>query len=343
MKTQTVSTANLYGALRSRTQHLQAALTTAQQELASGRKADPARALGAAFGGNQHLRAQDGMLGTFADANAVTALRFEAAQHALGGLHSSVSSLQASLLSVPAGQNALAQSAAAARDVLIAGLNAQVKGTYLFGGTQTQKAPFAEGAANAARASAQAAFLAHFGIAPGDPAARTISATDMQSFLANEFTALFEPPVWTATGPGAAPDPAQVPIAPGQTIAAGISANDDAFARLAKGMSLLADLGLDALNESAAAAVRAAAGAAIGAGLDRLTELQSRMGLAQAHLTQTGERLNAQRDMIARTIESREGVDLYATQTWINTLMVQIEASYRLSASAHRLSLLQHI
>jgi len=57
-----ISTALLYGGLRSRTQSLQADLAQAQKELASGLRDDVARQTGAMFAASQSLRAQDGAL-----------------------------------------------------------------------------------------------------------------------------------------------------------------------------------------------------------------------------------------------------------------------------------------
>ena len=81
-----------------------------------------------------------------------------------------------------------------ALQALIASANATSGDQYVFGGINSAVAPMADyfsTPTSAAKTAVDQAFQTAFGFLPSDPAAASISASAMQSFLSGPFAALF--------------------------------------------------------------------------------------------------------------------------------------------------------
>src|SRR5690606_22900512 len=180
---------------------------------------------------------------------------------------------------------------------------------------------------------------------PGDPAAAEITAANMQSFLVNEFAALFGAAGWTdpATGWSSAADqPVKSRISSSELADTSVSANEEPFRQLAAAYSMMAALDPASLNQNALAVLVDTATALIGDAIAGVTRIAAAVGSTQARVAVASERLAIQADLLNSRINVLEGVDPNETATRLNDALVQLATSYAVKAKLSRLSLLKY-
>lgn len=348
MKTTFVSTYAVSNATRQSVQKMQAELVTLQQELSSGRKADVGLALGARTAQTVMLRQERAGLQTLLDSNSIAGLRLSATQSAYDSLAAGAQDFLNMLVvakSDPA-QAAVTQQRAKDRlAALTAQLNVTQNGEYLFGGLNTGEKPLTDYAdsASPARLAVAAAFQAKFGMSQNDAAVGSISATDMQDFLDNEFNALFQDPNWEGLWSAAAAEPLKSRISGSEQVTTGASANQGELRKLAMVYTMASDLNLPGLSQASYQAVLARATETIGEALRGVTETQADLGYSEQALASANTRLSLQRDLLDTHVGKLEGVDPYELSTRVSSLLTQIETSYALTARIQKLSLLNYL
>jgi flagellar hook-associated protein 3 FlgL len=344
VSTQAVSTATRLSILK-----MQAELTKANSEASSGRAADVGLAAGPRTGQTISLRQDLSRLDALKDANGTASARLDATQAALDGMIADGQSFLQNLIAVRRGSNAktvIGPDAADKLSALIRGLDTTTSGQYVFAGINTDVKPVADYVstpASAAKSAIDAAFVAAFGTTQTGAGVGAISASAMQSFLGGPFSGLYGAASWTANWSGASSQAIQSRVSPTDVIATSISANEPAFRDLAKAYTMVTDLGAVNLSDAAYQTVIDGAIAAVSQGLDELTDAGARVGQAQARLKDADTRIDAQKDILTRHIDSIETVDPYDASTRVNSLTTQLELSYKITAQMQQLSLLNYL
>lgn len=227
---------------------------------------------------------------------------------------------------------------------LISELNTTHSGESIFGGINSGVSPIADFAdGSPAKVAVDNAFLAHFGFAQDDPAAASITAADMQDFLDNEFSALFDDAAWSATWSSASSETIRARISTSSTVETGATANDASVRKLAMAFTMMTSLGISGLSDAAYETVIGNATTLAGGGIDGINAVRAHLGATQQSVAAAGDRLSSQMDVLAQHLSSLESVDPYEASTRVNTLLTQIETSYALTARIQQLSLLNYL
>lgn len=349
MKTTFISTLAFSETGRRSLADLQVQLLKAQTEAGSGRLADAGLDLGHRTAQTINFRTDHARLNATIAANGLVKTRLDASQNALDNVRKLGQELLGSLSVAQSGTSdpSIPQSkAAGALNALIDNLNTTVNGEYVFAGINTETKPVADYYGNppsAGRQAVAAAFVAHFGFPQTAPQAANITSADMQSFLDNEFAALFDPASWSSDWSSAANENVTSTISTSETIVSSENANTASIRKLAQAITMVADLGLPNLNKEAARIVVDTAMKRAGEALGSLSTVQANLGTAQEMVSQANDRMSLQADIINKQVNVLEGVDPYEAATRVSTIMTQIETAYALTGRIQKLSLLNYL
>ncbi len=348
MKTTYISTFGLANATRRSVLEMQAELADRQKEVSSGRVADTGLALGSRTGQSVALRQEHASIETLVASNAVAGSRLDATQGALSSIADDATSFLGILVQAKSNPASAGVTQTRAQEKLASftgQLNTAHNGEYLFAGINSDVAPIADYFApgSAGKQAVDDAFLAHFGFSQSDPAVANIDAADMQDFLDNDFSALFDSGPWSTAWSSASDTVSSGRIASGTTIATGTTANTAAMRNLAMGYTMVADLGLAQLSDATYSVLMDKAANAVGDGLQGVNDTRTQLGATQQAVTNATDRMSLQLDVIDKHISSLEGVDPYEASTRITTLQTQIETSYAMTSRIQQLSLINYL
>jgi flagellar hook-associated protein 3 FlgL len=327
----------------------QSALTTAMTEESTGQYADLGLQLGDRSGYELSLKEQVAHLQSLTSGNALVAARMATAQDALSAIASSAQTTIKDLTAWTPSANSgasLKTMGQSALQALIASTNATSGDQYVFGGINSSAAPLADYYAtptSTAKTAVDQAFQTAFGVLPSDPAAASVSASSMQSFLAGPFAALFAGSAWTSSWSSASSVNTSAAIAPGQTVETSTNANDPAFQKLAQAYTMLSEFGGSQLGSAAQLAVASAASSLLVKGQDALTNVQATLGAAQGAITDANASMSSQTTILQKEINSLDNVDPTATAAQITSLTNQIQLAYEMTARLQRLNLAQYL
>jgi flagellar hook-associated protein 3 FlgL len=345
----TVSSQYLANALNLPTMRARSALASAEVEAASGQYADLGLQLGDQSGYELSLRTQSDSLQALTAANSVAATGLDAAQSALGEILKGSQGAMQSLAAWTAGDNSgaiLQNLGDNALQSLTASANVSANGQYVFGGINSGVAPMADyfsSPTSSAKAAINAAFQTAFGVAPSDPAAASISASALQTFLSGPFAAQFQGVAWASNWSSASSvNPSQT-IAPGQTIDVSTNLNQPGFRQLAEGYAMLSAFGGSGLSQAAKQVVASSAATLIAAGGSAITASAAALGGAQQRIADADASMASQLTILQTQIGTLDNVDANKTATTINALMTQLQTSYQLTARLQQMSLAQYL
>ena len=344
-----ISSQSLTSPLRLSVLQAQAALTQDQTEIASGAPADLGLTLGAQTGSDLSLKSSIDQLNAYTGSNAVATTRLSATSSALDTMISSAQAISAALTtaaSTGGTTTGLTGSATAALQSLISGLNTSAAGQSVFGGINTGATPIADYFStqpSSAKQAVDSAFQQAFGTSQTSAAAGSISGTAMQSFLNNQFGALFSNAGWQTNWSSASSQKIDSTITPSQKITTSVSANQGAFQQIAQAYTMLSEFTGGNLGKDAKAAVVSTASKLMSSGLAALTDVQAGVGVAQTSITSADSQINAQVNVLTTNVNSLESVDTYALSSQVTTLQTQLEASYELTSRLQSLSLVNYI
>ncbi len=343
------STRSLDDANRLNILKLQSQLVTAQQELSSGRLADVGLTLGGRTSETVSLRQQYARLTTIKETNSTVTTRLDVTQTTLQSFSDTAQKFISTLLGsrdTDVGPSVSQGEAKANLVALMDGLNSTLGGQYLFGGTNTTTQPIADYYGTPTAASRQAvtdAFTTAFGTAPSDPANNGITKASMQAFLDGPFANLFEQPSWSGDWSTASDQNLKSRISTFEQLDTSTNANEDAYRKLAKAYTMVADLGPEALNRDAYGAVVDSAVKIAGDAIQDLAKVQARLGTAQARVASSNDQMAAQINVMNTQINNLETVDPYEASTRVTTLLTQLQTAYSLTARVQQLSILNFL
>jgi flagellar hook-associated protein 3 FlgL len=349
MKTALYSTAALSETARATLATAQSKLLEAQKELATGRHADPGRTLGTRTADAISLRQDHARLQTIADTNGLVSTRLEITQAALQGVSRDAGTFLNAMIAARGTPQGGVSAQHAAQDALraLTGLmNTAFDGDYIFSGINTDVQPVAdyfEVPSPASKLAADTAFASQFGFTQNDPQAASITGSAMQTFLDGPFAALFSATSWSGTWSGAADQNIRNRVSTRDLIETSANANEEPIRQLAQAFTMVADLATQRLSEPALQRVLDQAIKMTAQAKTGLSAMQSRLGLAQAHVSVATERITLQRDILSKHIGALEDVDPAEVSIRISALTTQIETSYALTARLHDLSLVNYL
>jgi len=327
----------------------QAQLTTAMTEETTGQYADLGLQLGDQSGYELSLKEEVQQLQALTAGNSLVATNLSTAQNALTAISSTAQTTVGNLAAWTPGANSgasLQTMGQSALQGLIASANASSGDAYVFGGINSSVAPIADyfsTPTSSAKTAVDQAFQAAFGMSPTDPAAASISASQMQSFLAGPFAALFSGAPWTSDWSSASSANTTAEISPGQTATTSTNANGLAFQELTQAYTMLAEFGGSQLSLSAQQAVASTATSLIAQGQDSLINAQAALGSTQSAVTDANSSMNAQLTLLQKQVNNLDNADPNATAAEIAGLTNQIQMAYELTARIQQLNLAQYL
>jgi flagellar hook-associated protein 3 FlgL len=349
MKTTFISTSSISAATRSSLAKVQQQLAQAQTEMTTSRHADVGQALGYRTGQSISLRQEHSRLTTIVETNTVVATRLNTTQQTLQNL---VDNAQAFIGQVLASGNDGADAtvvkgqAESSLDAFLNAMNMALGDSYLFAGVNTDVKPLAdyfETPAPASRTGVANAFFAAFGVTQSDPAAANITSADMQTFLDGAFADLFDDPSWTTDWSSASTQNVRNRISTNELIETSVNAGETAFRKLAQAYTMVADLGLENLNDDTFKTVLNQAMGIASEAIQELGKVQSKLGVAQQRVSDASERMSIQIDILTTQVNALETIDPNEAATRVSALLTQIEASYALTARLMNLSILNYL
>jgi flagellar hook-associated protein 3 FlgL len=344
-----VSTHYLANSLVAPVMQAQSQLTSAVAEESTGEYANLGLQLGDQSGYELSLKEQVGLLQTLTTGNSVVLTSLSTAQNALSAIQKNAQTTLDNLVAwTPAGDSgpSLQTMGQSGLQSLISGANATSGDQYVFGGINSAVAPMADyysTPTSAAKAAVDGAFQTTFGVLPSDPAAASISASDMQSFLSGPFAALFQGASWSADWSSASSVNTSAGIAPGQTVTTSTNANQPGFQELAQAYTMLSEFGGSALSSDAQQAVATAASSLVSQGVNSMIDIQAALGSSQSAVTNANNSMSSQLTIVQDQIGKLDNVDPTATAAQISSLTNQIQMAYELTARLQQLNLAQYL
>lgn len=348
MRTNAISTLSFWNTPRTGVSRMQADLADANQELVSGRYADVGLQLGSRTSLALGLRQTSAQIAALRDGNDATGVRLSTTQAALKQMQAGADATLKTLNGVPIAQRASAVQDLAATQLaaLTASLNTAAGGQFVFGGVNTGQVPVATYAgtpASAAKIAVDKAFKDTFGFAQNDPAASTITGSQMKAFLDGPFATLFDASGWNANWSGASDRTLDSRVSLTETLKTSASANAPALRHLAMAYVMASDLGLTSLSADAQTVATDRVISAVGSASSGLVATQADLGRSQAAITDANTRLDAQKTLIATQINGMEGVDQAEAKSRVDRLTTQVQVSYSLTAQLRQLSLVSYL
>jgi flagellar hook-associated protein 3 FlgL len=344
-----ISTASLSSETKASIARIQQRLVDAQTELATGRHADVGLTLGAQTGVAVSLRQDIAQIQSIKDTNSIVLTRMQGSQAALNTLATTSQTFLNALTpaqSTGTMSDTILQQAQAAMQSLQDQLNSSLNGQYLFAGINSDIKPLEDFFGDPPSASAQAvnaAFVAKFGMSPDDPNASSISASDMQDFLNNEFADLFSDANWAADWSEASDNPVNSRISRTETANTSVTANDVTFRQLAQAFTMVAGLGFQNLDSATQKVVMQQATQLVSNGIGGLTKVQSFLGVTQQRVSDANDQIDTQIDFLNRSIDGLESVDTAEVTTQISDLSTALEAAYSVTNRLSNLSIMDFL
>ena len=146
-------------------------------------------------------------------------------------------------------------------------------------------------------------------MSPDDPAVASISASDMQDFLDNEFSDLFSDANWANNWSAASDKAVTNRISRTEIAATSTTANDTAFRKLTQAYAMVSGLGFHESEHRHPASRDAESHDPCRRGTGGLTKVQSFLGVTQQRVTDTNDQIDAQIDFLTKSIGNLELVD----------------------------------
>lgn len=343
-----VSTDAVYAPTRLAVMRIQKELARAQSELATGLQADTGLTLSGNTAVLSRMQQQQAWNEAIASSNQLGAARLEFAQTALAGVSGLADDFLKQLIAAKGGiASSAIMSAAASHGLrgLVAQLNTEVAGVYVFAGDNAADAPVADYFADSspARAAVSNAFEAAFGMAPSSPGVSAITLDQMNAFLEGTLPDLFSDAGWASNWSSASAEGLRIRISDYETVEAGANANDKAFRDLAQAFVMTACLGGERLEANVQKVIIDKAAALVSSALAGVATVQSRLGLSQGRIDASDTQLTAEGLVLAARIADMRHADPYEAASAINTLTVQLQSSYAATARLQAMSLANYL
>ncbi|MGC1504527.1 MAG: flagellin [Sulfitobacter sp.] len=333
------------------------ALQRAGQELATGRKADIFADLGSNAVSTIKLRAREADTQTYIKSNDVLGHKLETMLLSVDSARGSVKSVleraitNASRPHIEA--DALQRDAVSALNNLVAVMNTSYNGDHLFSGLDAAAAPLMRWTETNGTTglSPQDAVASIYGVGPVDAASAAAIAGQIDlAFASNDignpnrnFEATFYQGSPALDGGGQPTEQLKGWVNAGQEISYGVRANDEAFIEAYKGLAMLAVTDVSTLDEDAYVTYMDNVINALSNAQDGMLAVSSQIGFNQ-QIVETAQDQLTDLSLIQRTqIGKYENVDPYEAATRVQSLEIQLRASYEVTSRLSGLSILNFL
>ncbi len=341
---------------------LQSELAVLTAEMASGRKADPARALGVGASLLYKLYGDVQQGEAIRNSTSLAGQRLKAAQEALTSVGGLMDQMAPEILKTDAlkgnGYTIIASNAREVLGSMTDLLNSHWDGQNLFGGTDSARPPLAPAAGLLAWARNQLGSAVTAAGAPLDAGQATALIGQFDTMFANVqrdssgltsfYGLVYQSTSRTDLAGSTDPEsdaPSLIRIGAGETLSYNVRADNAAFRDAFRSLAILSLLDAPAseLSEEAKTALLDEAGLRMNGARAQLTVLAGVLGGKQDRLDKVGE--IQERAVAAATaqINDLEGTDYYTVSDRINTLRIQLEATYSITAKLSELSLVNYL
>ncbi|WP_454916043.1 flagellar hook-associated family protein [Xanthobacter sediminis] len=348
MKSSFVSTLSWTTSALKSMSRLQTEISKSTVELATGRHADVGLTLGLKTGQSVSLYAMKASIEAQTQSNTFASSVLKTSQAALSQIQTTGDDFFQGLItgaSSGGDPKLLVDQANSALSTLADSVNTTDGQRYVFGGTNSSKAPL-NAYENGPEAAVNAAFFDAFNILPTDPAVSQISASDMSAFLDGPFAALFADPSLPVSSWGtwsnASDQPLTSQVSSTSRVDISTTANTSAIRNLTMAMTMVAKLGTANLSADARNVVVEKARTVAGAGVSQVTSVSAGLGVAQNRVDRANDILTSAGDLVDSRITSLEGVDPAEVKTKIDNMTTQLQMSYSTTATLMQLSLLNY-
>lgn len=353
MKTSFISTHSTSQSVRTQLIKMQLELVKTEKEVVSGRAADAGLHLGARTGQLVSVERDIDRIKSVMDSNELVLSRLSATQAGLTTLTKTAQTFQSTMTAASSGavQNEILLSEARTAIVKMVGvLNSSLNGENLFAGINTDVEPIKDFFApsppdphSAAQTAMETAFQAQFGFAHDSPAAATVTAADMRTFLDTVMEPQFTGADWNVNWSNASDTTITARITLNETTSASVSANEAGIRKLAAAAAFISVFMDGNLNELARDAVIAASTSLVGQAVTDLAQTQAKTGILEQRVTAASERLSMQVDIFSGKVNDLAGIDPYEASTRVQALLAQIETAYTLTNRMSQLSLVRYL
>ncbi|PWV95253.1 flagellar hook-associated protein 3 FlgL [Hoeflea marina] len=350
MKTSFISNIAIQSAMRLTISTSQNEVQNLQKEIVTGRYADIGVALGAGASRSVALNRDLLRLDNIKDSNALATQRLSASQGAMTLMADNAQSMLEAFITVTSTDDA-GRLGIAKRDVQTAleaftgAINTSSNGEYVFSGINTDARPLANyfDPASPAQAAFDSTFQSHFGFAKTDPLVSGITPAQMEDFITNTLEPSFTGTDWTTNWSSASDTNVTSRITRNDLIESTTNANTAGM----RSFALAAVIGLELLGMPLASDTRAVVNTKAmeyaGAAVSGIDNERSRLGLSEARVAKANVSLEAQIKIVQLHVNSLEEVDAYEASTRMNSLLAQVETSYKLTSRIQQLSLSNYL
>lgn len=319
-------------------------LAEAGRELSIGRRVDASRELGRGAIDIARVREEVTGLEQVRATNGLLRARLSVMQAALGDVADlAARTLGEAVTSAATDGRRLATNAASALDDLGRRLNSTHEGMHLFSAGAVHSTAF-RGSGDLTTAPLRTvadAFVVHFGFEPNDPAAATVSGSQMQAFLDGPFQDVFEDAGWSAAWSGAAGPPVQARIGPGETVSIDVDARAPTIRQLTSGLASLATFAGSQLSSEARSVALADAVERIGSSNVGIASLRGDLGRVEGFVAAADTRNSAATSALEMAENLLAGVDPAQAAQRLNNVVQMLEASYAITRRLSETSLLK--
>jgi flagellar hook-associated protein 3 FlgL len=354
MKTTFISSTTLWNSPRSTLDKMQSELVRTNKELVTGRSFDVGLRLGYRTGEAISLRQERAEIDSIIDGNISVKLRLDSSTATLSQLRTAANDFMDSLIATPvvdSNMTVVKYRAEANLNNLIAGLNKETDGQYIFGGINTKEKPissYSRSPASPAKTEVNNAFSADassggFGISQDDPAVADISAEDMKTFLDGPFADLFSATNWSRDWSKATSRNITSMISPGDKIETSANANEKAFRDIAMAYTMAFDLGIANMNSATKEVVISKVIETLSGAITALSDIEANIGVAKEKLETANDRMDLQRGIFEEKLSGLEGVDPTEAKVKVDQLMTQIQTSFSLTSQLRQLNLINYL
>ena len=350
MKTSFISNQAMQNAMRMTIGRGQNEIQSLQKEIVTGRHADIGISLGAKTSNSVTLNHTVSRLQTILDSNALVTQRLSASQSALDLMAENAQQMLEAFISINGSDDAN-NLQIARRDVeaslngFTVAVNTSSNGEYLFSGINSNAKPVENyfEAGSSPKAAFDATFLGHFGFSQNDPLAAGITAPQMDNFITNVLAPTFSGPNWNTDWSNAANTNISSRILNNEVVDSGVNANAAGM----RNFALAAVIGIELLDSPISSVVRTAVNAKAieyaGQAVTGIDNQRGNLGVAENRVTKANVALRSQVEITTLHLGDIEGVDAYEASTRMQTLLAQVETSYKLTARIQQMNLMSYL
>jgi len=342
MKTTSISSLSVSQAMQLTVSSSHTEIAKLQRESVSGTFDDVGLELGTRTSTSLDYGRETTRLQAIIDSNSMADQRMQSSQLAMKQMSDSGQTLLNSLvaLSGSSDSTSLKVSADTAMSVLenfASYANVSTNGEYLFSGINTDVAPLNDTFISDLKDDFNTSF-SDFMSSVGASSPADITSDQMKTFLAN-YTSSFD---WSSKT-NASDNTMNSRISTSESVTTSSTLKSDGFKNLALSSLITSQLATAGLSSDALSAVNTQVTTLAGLAVSGIDAQRSSVGLSQERVEKANTAMKSQMDIINTQLTSLVGVDTYEASVRLNTLLTQVETSYKITSKIQDMSLVNYL